>query len=213
MIRPFRKDYAIHFFGKNRSLEDIREDFPHVCLLKQTHSDILVPADSSTPTGDAHWTQTISQPLAIQTADCLPVMMYLPKDKSIVAVHAGWRGVENRIVTKALRNFKVQKNDPIDVIIGPHIQQTSFEVDIDVARAVLKAHGEELNSDYCEKRGDKYHIQLSALVLREITDDVGLKVENRFVSPVDTKTHKDFYSYRDGDRGGRNYSLIIKNPL
>lgn len=210
MTPQFRKEYEVHFFGKSHSLERLRTDFPQSCFLKQTHSDILTPANSSTPTGDAHWTQTPSQSLVIQTADCLPVMLYLPQRGIAVAIHAGWRGVENRIVTKSLKTLQVNSGDSVDVLIGPHIQQTSFEVDEDVAISILKAHEYSLNSEHCEKRGTKFHINLSALVIEEIQKHSRMTIENSFISQIDTKTHPEFFSFRDGDRGGRNYSVINK---
>lgn len=209
MTIQFRKQYQVDFLGKATSLHDLHTHFPNACLLKQTHSDILVPADASTPHGDGHWSAKAAQPLVIQTADCMPVMMFLPKDERIVAIHAGWRGVENRIVTKSLNALGVQAGDSIDVIIGPHIQQASFEVDPDVAVSILKAHGHSLDSPYSEKRGDKYHILLSALIIDEIKA-LGLRIEHLHISDIDTKVHPEYYSYRDGDRGGRNYSVINK---
>lgn len=210
MIPQFRKEYEVYFFGKNKTADLLRAEYPHSCHLKQTHSDILVPAHPTLQIGDAHWTQDVPSALVIQTADCLPVMMYAPSIDTVIAIHAGWRGVEKRIVTKSLKSLNLGRGDEIDVLIGPHIQQESFEADEDVATAILKAHGQTLDSTHCFKRGSKYHIQLSALVINEIQHDCGLRIENLFLSDIDTKTHPDYYSFRDGDRGGRNFSLINK---
>lgn len=209
MIQHSQPDYEVLFYGKRLSTEQLKEKFPKALLLKQVHSDICVPASEVLHEADSHWTTKTQQPLVIQTADCLPVMIYLPLTGTVLAIHAGWRGVEQRIVSKSLIQLKVNKKDPVHVYIGPHIQMNSFEVDLDVAKKIMSAHDLELSLPFCEKRGEKYFIDLAELVVREIKS-LHLNIDALFVSDVDTKTHPDYYSFRDGDRGGRNYSLINK---
>lgn len=209
MISYTHPDYEVFFCGNRFSLNDLNKKFPNGHILKQVHGDLCVEATKELIEADAHWTTQPNQPLIIQTADCLPVMIHLPLSGKVLAIHAGWRGVEQKIVSKSLVHLKVQKKEPIHVYIGPHIQKESFEVDSDVAKKIMSAHDLELTLPYCEKRNEKYYIDLAALVIREIKA-LHLNVDVQLVSDIDTKTNSEFFSYRNGDRGGRNYSIINK---
>lgn len=209
MILHTHADYDIHFYGKEFSLDELHKQFPGASFMKQVHGDQLVEANAEIQLADAQWTATSQRPLVVQTADCLPIMIYLPLRNAVIGLHAGWRGVEQKIVTKSLRDMAIDKDDPIHIYVGPHIQKDSFEVDADVANGIMKAHGLDITNPICEKRENKFHIDLSALIVREIKD-LQLNIDVLFISEVDTKTHPEFYSYRDGDRGGRNYSIIRK---
>lgn len=207
MIHHSHPQYDIHFFGKDISHDDLEKSFTHLCFLKQIHSDILVKAAPSEQSADAHWSDSKTKSLVIQTADCLPVMIYLPKQRMSLAIHAGWRGVQQKIVSKSLDALKIEKFDPIHLFIGPHIQQKSFETDKDVALSILQAHGLTLESPFCLEQNNKYYINLAGLVVREV-ENLKLQVDVLTISHIDTKTNANYYSYRDGDRGGRNYSVI-----
>ncbi len=94
--------------------------------VKQVHSNLIVPASDEMKTADAHYTKEKHKALIIQTADCLPVFFYSCKEHKILACHAGWRGLENKIIEKSVKHF----SDPehVKVWIGPHIFQDSYEV-------------------------------------------------------------------------------------
>ncbi len=66
-----------------------------------------------------------SQPWAIVTADCLPVVIHGAKGDCFF--HAGWRGIADQIF---LQN-EVQSIEPQYAFIGPHINQANFEVQED----------------------------------------------------------------------------------
>ncbi|HYL92429.1 MAG TPA: polyphenol oxidase family protein, partial [Alphaproteobacteria bacterium] len=69
--------------------------------------------------------------LAIQTADCFPVLLVDRKNKAVGAFHAGWRGTVSRIVEKGLGLMRRQYGtNPQDVLaaIGPGIQKCCYSV-------------------------------------------------------------------------------------
>jgi len=73
--------------------------------LRQIHSDLIHCADEP-PTeqlvGDGLITCAPGVLLAIQTADCLPVILVDTKHKAVGVFHAGWRGTVKRIVEKGV---------------------------------------------------------------------------------------------------------------
>ena len=77
------------------------------CLvtLRQVHSD-MVHRVTSEPgqmlKGDGVITDTPGFLLAIQTADCLPVLLVDVEHRAVGAFHAGWRGTVQRIVEKGV---------------------------------------------------------------------------------------------------------------
>lgn len=77
--------------------------------------------------------------LCIQTADCVPLLMFDPKVKAVGAVHAGWRGTVMLIASKTVARFTNafgSNPEDIHVAIGPFIGPDVYEVGDEVARAV-----------------------------------------------------------------------------
>jgi polyphenol oxidase len=106
------------------------------CLvtLRQIHSDIIHPINSrprETLTGDGLLTATPGLLLAVQTADCLPVILVDPKTRAVGIFHAGWRGTLNRIVEKGVgemkRYFGSRPHD-LKAAIGPGIHACCYQV-------------------------------------------------------------------------------------
>jgi len=78
--------------------------------------------------------------LGVRTADCLPILVYIKREKIIGAIHAGWKGSVNGILFKFLKNFLDQgiKSEEIFIAIGPHIKSCCYEVKDEVINKVKK---------------------------------------------------------------------------
>jgi YfiH family protein len=102
--------------------------------IRQIHSDIIrcidaVPAEPLS--GDGLITATPGLLLAIQTADCLPVIMVDTKRHVVGVFHAGWRGTLSRIVEKGVGEMhRCYGTNPRDLkaAIGPGIGGCCYEV-------------------------------------------------------------------------------------
>lgn len=108
--------------------------------LRQIHSDIIhcvesVPGEQLV--GDGLITATPRLLLAIQTADCLPVVLVDVKRRAVGVFHAGWRGTVKRIVEKGVgemfRHFGTRARD-VQAAIGPGIGGCCYEVGEEVRR-------------------------------------------------------------------------------
>lgn len=102
--------------------------------LRQIHSDRIYYVDSvpeESLAGDGLITSTPGLLLAIQTADCLPVILVDPKQRAVGVFHAGWRGTLARIVEKGVgemyRHFGTNPRD-LKAAIGPGIQGCCYAV-------------------------------------------------------------------------------------
>lgn len=109
--------------------------------LRQSHSDIVHRVDSppanEPPRGDALFTREPGVLLAVQTADCIPILLADTKQRAIAAIHAGWRGTLRRIAAKTLGRMQMEFGTrPEDVIaaLGPGIGRCCYEVGPEVVR-------------------------------------------------------------------------------
>lgn len=109
------------------------DDWPLITL-RQIHSDVIhcIDAVPDHPlTGDGLITARPGLLLAIQTADCLPVILVDAKRRAVGVFHAGWRGTLKRIVEKGVgemfRCFGTQARD-VKAVIGPGIRGCCYQV-------------------------------------------------------------------------------------
>lgn len=210
---------GILFGNRDSSFDNLKKQFPDLAWsrIKQTHSDIVVPAETyETPVreADSQFTTERDLGLVISTADCVPVMLADAKTGRIAAIHAGWRGVANRIVPKTIERLLKEgsKSDSLYAWIGPHIQQTSFEVDSPVKDQLLAARGRDsIPEDFVKGRDDgKFLVDLNGLVKSQLRD-FELAPDQVFDLHVDTKTEATFHSHRrDREAAGRNLSFIVR---
>jgi YfiH family protein len=111
-----------------------------MATLKQVHGDVIYrvssPKDCTKPfAGDGLITNVPSLMLAIQTADCLPVLLVDPQKRAVGAFHAGWRGTFKRIVEKGVGAMQQHfGSDPKKILaaIGPGIHSCCYEVGRDL---------------------------------------------------------------------------------
>lgn len=102
--------------------------------LRQIHSDVIHAIDSvpSEPlTGDGMITRIPGVLIAIQTADCLPVILVDTRNRAVGVFHAGWRGSVKRIVEKGVglmvRYMGTRPRD-LKAAIGPGVQGCCYQV-------------------------------------------------------------------------------------
>ena len=101
---------------------------------RQVHSDlihVLRTPPAGLLVGDGLITNLPGVVVAVQTADCIPVLVVDTENQVVGAFHAGWRGTVKRIVEKGIgmmrREFGSRPKD-IYAAIGPGIQQCCYEV-------------------------------------------------------------------------------------
>lgn len=116
----------------------------HLVTLRQVHSDIIhtlpgVPrARHPAPRGDALMTRARGLLLGVQTADCVPILLFDHKRRAVAAIHAGWHGTLKRIAAKTVGRMRMEFGTrPADVIaaLGPGIGRCCYEVGPEVVQA------------------------------------------------------------------------------
>jgi YfiH family protein len=105
--------------------------------LKQIHSDaihLFNAALAHACGGDASATNRPGVLLAVQTADCVPILLVDPRKRAVAAIHAGWKGTLARIAEKAVGRMHLEfGSKPADLLasLGPAIGPCCYEVGAD----------------------------------------------------------------------------------
>jgi polyphenol oxidase len=207
--------------------------------LKQIHSAVLYPFSQSPvepSQGDAMATNRAGLLLAIQTADCVPILLVDPKKRAVAAIHAGWRGTLSRIAEKAVGRMQFEfGTKPGDLLaaLGPSIGQCCYEVGADLVTKFTAQFADA--SDYFDEplSGEEpnplqwlnmrppghqpppknVHLDLRKANRSQLLA-AGLRPKNISTSDLCTACHPALlFSYRkQGPHSGRQFSAIaLKN--
>ena len=150
---------------------------------------------------DGMFTQRKNVVCTIMTADCLPVFICNQEGSEISLVHAGWRGLADGIVEKAINSFSVPAENLL-VHCGPAISQSNFEIGSEVKQQL---GGSERCYQKSESKPNHYFADLYGL----LKDKVEIMGASYSQSDYCTYADKDlFYSYRREGATGRMVSLL-----
>ncbi len=217
-VSPFEYESLNLGVYTNDSKENVEKNFNIICsslnmnekvaYLNQEHGDTVYIVNKENfsdvvgKKGDALITCEKNLPIGVFTADCVPILLYDKNKKVAAAIHAGWRGVEAKILTNTLGIMKKEFNsESSDIIcaIGPSIGECCFEVSSDV--------GEKFK--FSSEKNGKVYVDLLKEVYSECLSE-GLLEENIDLANKCTVCEKElFYSYRrDNGLTGRIGSFI-----
>ncbi len=105
-------------------------------LIDQVHGTEVVAASAPGHYGEADGivSGTSGLPLAIATADCVPVVLL--GEFTIALLHAGWRGIAKGIIDAGVRGIE-EAGDYVRLsVIGPHASSCCYEASTEVVEAV-----------------------------------------------------------------------------
>lgn len=153
---------------------------------------------------DALATRASGLPLAITSADCVPLVLASSSDPTIVVVHAGWRGLAAGILARVVALF--DRAHDVAVAIGPAIGPDHYEVGGDVVAAVERA---PLSSAVATRAGDRFALDLVGTA-RGTLARAG--VEHVSDTGLCTACERSrFFSHRaDGGRTGRQIAIAVR---
>ena len=136
----------------------------------------------------------------ITTDDCYPIIIY-DKDKNVVAnVHAGWKGVINRIYINAIKLMQEKYESKVEdlvICIGPSIRKCCFTSQEEAFKEKFTSVF-EYAEDYLEYEENNvtFHIDLIKILKHEF-ENVGVDESQIHVAPICTRcSTDDFFSYR-----------------
>lgn len=193
-------------------------DYKNLVLSKQVHDDKICIVDKSFcgngiikpqvfESCDALITAEKNVPIAVFSADCVPVF-FLDVNKSIIGLaHSGWKGCVKRIAQKVI--YKMQRefsSDPKDILcaIGPSIRACHFEVGDEVSDNFMAEFGNEVLV-----KKEKFHIDMQRSIVLQLIE-AGVPEGNIIDSDICTYCRNDeFFSHRVmGDKRGLQAAII-----
>ncbi len=187
----------------------------NLILMNQTHSNKVEIIDSDNLnnnkiTADALITQLKNVAISVLTADCVPVILFNPKTKTIGCIHAGWRGALSGIVENTVNKFK-KLGEPKDIIasIGPCIGVNNYEVGKEFYDKFVILS--ETNKKFFKAKNDlKFLFDIRKFVQTKIEECGVLEIDN---IKIDTFADKsNFFSFRRSTKLGEpDYGRCISS--
>jgi len=191
-----------------------------VVTVNQVHGENIVTVDDlnfrdvRNVHADALITNVPGIAIGVETADCVPVLLFDPVKSAVAAVHAGWKSTVRKIVQKAVHRMHEEfGSQPAQLIaaIGPAIGPECYEVDERVMGPVREAFS--FWNEVSTPRGDDHWsldlVKANKLELLQI----GLAEQNVHTLGLCTSCRRDlFYSFRAEGKTGRMLSVIMIKP-
>ncbi|MES2998253.1 MAG: peptidoglycan editing factor PgeF [Pseudomonadota bacterium] len=178
--------------------------------LKQVHGNKAVSANSALIdlVADATYSQESHVVCAVQTADCLPLLVCSRTRYCIAAIHAGWKGLASGIIENSIKSLDCSADDLL-VWLGPAIGPQAFVVGAEVVKAFIeKDH--EAKAAFRQIGNNHWQANLYQLAKRRLAI---LGVKAIYGGNYCTYTDKDqFFSFRRDKVTGRMASLIWISP-
>ena len=206
-----------------------------LAAIDQIHSDVVRLCDLKTGPpykADASITNRPGLVLAVQTADCVPILVVDPQKRAVAAIHAGWRGTLGRIAEKTVGRMRQEfgsKPEELLAAIGPSIGPCCYEVAAEFV-GKFAAQFADAGEYFDEPRSGEepnplewlnmappghqpppknVHLDLRKANRSQVLA-AGLRAQNVFVSDLCTGCRTDlFFSYRkEGTKSGRLMSVV-----
>ena len=197
--------------GKNRA-KLYAELGAQITWLKQVHGNNVVNIETigDATEADGCFTHSRHVVCAVLTADCLPILVCDRYGREAAALHAGWRGLANGVITRGVSRFSSNSSELV-VYLGPAISQSHFEVGEEVLHAFQQAQSERsyfwsIEDFFKPSSAGKFYASLVGLATSELR---GLGINEIYGGDLCTVNHNHlFYSYRKEQRTGRFASVI-----
>lgn len=197
--------------------KDLNFNFENICRPIQTHSNNVKVVTkekginiSEFKNTDALITNEKDTPLAITTADCIPIIVFDKEKKIIANVHSGWKGTLNEIIINTIKELQNNFNSNIQDLLfffGPAICQNCFEVDEDVKDlfynkfSYLKNINEIIKKARIINNIQKYKID-TLLLNKSLLLNLNIPKENMYFANICTCCNSKYiHSYRARKEG------------
>lgn len=164
--------------------------------IKQTHSNLVHHEDQWHLDIEGDGLVGLSpSPKAVLTADCLPIVLIGQAGHAIV--HAGWKGLQNKILVSK----KIKSINPSYAFIGPHIRQDQYEVQADFLANFPDNLAAFKNID------SKIYFDMSLVAVQQLKDNYA----NIVIEDCGLCTYLDpkFHSYRRNQTHNRNWNVYL----
>lgn len=184
---------------QNRRL--LENQFGAIQFMNQVHGHRVAVIESVTdvmPEVDALVTVIPGISLAVQVADCIPLLLHA--DHAVAAVHVGRKGLVNGVTLKTLEIMRSMGAVEIKAIIGPAICATCYEVSQGIYDEVVALHPLAASKTL----QGTVSLDLPA-ALRALLEGEGIAIADEARCTVETP---ELFSYRRDGVTGRQVGII-----
>ncbi len=176
--------------------------------LRQVHASRVIHLTDWRPQirADAAWTDRPGEVVAIQTADCLPILLADRSASLVAGIHGGWRSLAVGIIGQTLAALPVD-GAALCAWIGPGICARCYQVGGEVRESFLAV--DPALADAFEPDGERWRADLKWIATHQLRQ-AGVEVydcERCTFEEPDT-----FYSFRREGTTGRMASVIWLEP-
>ena len=223
------KDSSHRYVKKNNSIDEIEiirnkkaiTDYfktQDILILNQVHGTDIIDADNNsiiTPEADGSITTRKNLVLAVQTADCVPVLLTSGDGKIIGAAHAGWKGAINGIIHNIVNKMIEKGAENLTALIGPAIAQGSYEVDAEYYKAFLDKDINNKQFFINSKKENHYMFDLPGFVELQLKQagvkDIKKIAEDTYANPAKYPSKRRSYHLQEPYNQNILSTIIIKN--
>ena len=200
-------------------LRNLNIDSKEIFFVKQVHGDRVFVLEDPQQTvdqveqeeADALITHLTEKPIAVLTADCVPIILYDPKKHVVGVIHSGRKGTQMSIVFKTISMLsKVYGSRSQDVVmaLGPAIGGCCYEVE-DSCIAPFRENFAEWKDFVTAHSQSKFMLDLLKANAKDGAR-AGIAKENIHQSGECTSCNNDrWFSYRKEGTTGRIVSLAM----
>ena len=184
---------------------------------KQVHGNTVIrldnaPADGVAGEGDAMMTNVPGVGLAVQTADCVPLLIFDPENRAIAVVHSGWRGTVQEIAKAtlmAMHDAYGTRAEKVRAAIGPSISQANYRVGPEVLEQFDTLFGDTVGLIGPRDAEGGGHLDNAGAVRRQLIE-AGVSPDVIWMSDTCTFADETFFSCRraKGDPFGGQAGVI-----
>lgn len=208
--------FSYQFLGINQ------ERPKETLLLHQIHSNKVLTIDKNSKIpkndeikADAIVTNQKNLKIAIKTADCIPILLF-SKDRGgiIAAIHAGWRGAKDNIVTNAINEMQKlgAKSQNIQCFIGPCIRKESYQISQEFYQDFIN-EDPNFKKFFIEDKAksDHFLFNLPEFVKEKLKKEGVNKIKDDLIDTYPSKCYNSYRAFCHGKKldNGRNISYIL----
>jgi YfiH family protein len=120
--------------NRRRLAHAARLDVANLLIVRQVHGNVVLDASvaTSSSAADGLVSERNDVALAMLVADCVPIVLADEASRRFAVVHAGWRGLVDGVIEKALGYFDTAAT--VHAFLGPSISPESYQVGPEVAQ-------------------------------------------------------------------------------
>jgi hypothetical protein len=175
--------------------------------LRQVHGDRVVAATvppDAPPEADAAVTDRPGLPLAVLTADCAPIA--LVSGEAVGVVHAGWPGLEQGVIGRAVAALRERSPGPVHAVLGPCVHPARYEFGADLLERLVAVLGSSVAARTRE-----------GTPALDIPRAVRVALERAGVDDLDdvgicTAESPEYFSHRRDGVTGRQAVVVVRTP-